>query len=165
MLSGTIEYFSYSVDDTGICVDIYIYKMGTEKVVLWEVKGLIQVIVKFRTEICICFYHWTSFLGTWNFNNENICAQERFISFSYTIWFMISEKKYITMRRFLHRGACIHYKSLNEAYNFFFNFKLLLYGLVVLTDMNTYLQKEAGVLKHSWKKIIELLWTVVSYLL
>ena len=71
----------------------HIYKKGTEKVVLWEVKGLIQVIVKFRTEICICFYHWTSFLGTWNFNSENICAQERLISFSYTIWFMISEKK------------------------------------------------------------------------
>ena len=27
------------------------------------------------------------------------------------------------------------------------------------------LQKQAGVLKHSWKKIMQLLWTVVTYLL
>ena len=33
----------------------------------------------------VCFYHQTSFLGTWNFNNENNCAHERVISFSYTI--------------------------------------------------------------------------------
>ena len=34
--------------------------------------------------------------------------------------------------------------------------------------MNTtriFLQKEAGVSKNSWKKIIQLLWTVVTYLL
>ena len=43
--------------------------------------------------------------------------------------------------------------------------KLLLCGLVVFIDMNTYFQKEAGVSEHSWKKIIQLLWTVVSYLL
>ena len=51
ILCGTIEHFSYSVDDTGICVDIYTKKKkkNTEKVVLLEVKGLIQVIVWFRT--------------------------------------------------------------------------------------------------------------------
>ena len=31
--------------------------------------------------------------------------------------------------------------------------------------MNTYLQKEAGVSKRSWKKIIPLLWRGFSYLL
>ena len=57
------------------------------------------------------------------------------------------------MRRFLHRGACIRYKSLNEAYKFFFfSFKLLLCGLVVLTDMNTYLQKEGGSFKTFLKE-------------
>ena len=119
-------------------------------------------------KFCICFYHQTSFLGTWNFNSENNCAQGRLISSIYTIWFMISEKKKQkkTRSRFLHRGACIHHKSLNEAYKFFFSaLKLLLCGLVVLTDMSAYLQKEAGVSKHSWKKIIQLLWTVLSYLL
>ena len=36
---------------------------------------------------------------------------------------------------------------------------------MVFIDMTTYLRKEVGVSKHSWKKIIQLLWTVVSYLL
>ena len=47
-------------------------------------------------------------------------------------------------------------------------FKLPLCGLVVFIDMNTtciYLQKEAEVSKHYWKNIIQLLWTVVTYLL
>ena len=35
------------------------FKKETEKIVLLQVKGLIQIIVKFRTEknICACFYH------------------------------------------------------------------------------------------------------------
>ena len=49
--------------------------------------------------------------------------------------------------------------------NFFSAPKLLLCGLRVFTDMNIYLQKEAGVSKHSLKKIIHLLPIVVSYLL
>ena len=46
-------------------------------------------------------------------------------------------------------------------------FKLPLCGLV-FTDMSTtciYLQKEAGVSKNYCKKIMQLLWTVVTYLL
>ena len=46
--------------------------------------------------------------------------------------------------------------------------KLPLCGLVIFIDINTtciYLQKEAGVSKHSLKKIMQLLWTVVTYLL
>ena len=48
-------------------------------------------------------------------------------------------------------------------------FKLSLCGLVVFIDMNTtciYLQKVAEVAKHYRKKIMQLLWTVVTtYLL
>ena len=62
-------------------------------------------------------------------------------------------------------------KSLNKVYsplNYTSQpFKLLLCGLVVFIDMNTtciYLQKEAGVSKHYLKKIMQLLWTVVTYL-
>ena len=37
-------------------------KKDTEKVMLLEVKGLIQIIVKFRAEKkFVCFYHQTSF--------------------------------------------------------------------------------------------------------
>ena len=63
------------------------------------------------------------------------------------------------------------HKSLNKAYsplNYTSQpFKLPLCGLVVFIDMNTtctYLQKEAGVSKHYLKKIMQLLWTVVTYL-
>ena len=40
-------------------------------------------------------------------------------------------------------------KSQRGIQNFFSALKLLLCGLVVLTDMSAYLQKEAGVSKHS----------------
>ena len=47
-------------------------------------------------------------------------------------------------------------------------FKLPLCGLLVFIDMSTtciYLRKEAGVSKYYLKKIMLLLWTVVTYLL
>ena len=112
-----------------------------------------------------CFYHQTCFSGSWNFNNKNNCAHVRLISFSYTIWFMIFEKKY-------HKGQvsspwCMHTPQTSEwgIQKIFSALKLFLCGLVVFIDMNTCLQKEAGLSKHSWKKIIQFLWTVVSYLL
>ena len=119
-------------------------------------------------KFCICFYHQTSFLGTWNFNSENNCAQGRLISSIYTIWFMISEKKKQKKKQVQVSSPWCMYtpqKSQRGIQNFFSALKLLLCGLVVLTDMSAYLQKEAGVSKHSWKKIIQLLWTVLSYLL
>ena len=67
-----------------------------------------------------CFYHQTSFLGIWNFNNENNCAHERLISFSYTIWFMISEKNIYHKAQVSSPWCCIHHKSLNETYKNFF---------------------------------------------
>ena len=77
---------------------------------------------------------------------------------------MISEKKYHKRCTFLHHGACMHQKSQQGIQRF----KLPLCGLVIFTDMNTYMyiliQKEAGVSKHL-KKIMQLLWTAVTYLL
>ena len=56
---------------------------------------------------------------------------------------------------FLHLGACMHQKCLNEAWR--------KCGLVVFIDEHGYiLQKEAGVSKHSWKKIMELLCAVLK---
>ena len=64
--------------------------------------------------LCICFNHQISFWGVWIsvVSYENNCSEneERLISFSYTIWFMISEKN-ITRCTFLHRGTCKHQKS------------------------------------------------------
>ena len=88
-----------------------------EKVVLLEVKGLsISGLKKF----CVCFYHSTS----WNMKyqlRKQLCSfeNERLISLSYAIWFLISEKKILQGARFftvVH--ACI--KSLNEAYKKWF---------------------------------------------
>ena len=76
-----------------------------EKVVLLEVKGLIQIIVKFRAEKVLCMFLSPNILlrGIKYIDYENNCARlkkERLISFSDTIWFMISEKKYHKV------GAC-----------------------------------------------------------
>ena len=50
---------------------------------------------------------------------------------------MISEKN-ITRRTFLHRGACIHQKSQQGIQKIISALKLILCGLVVFIDMNTY---------------------------
>ena len=74
----------------------------------------------------------------------------------------------------ISQGACfftvVHgcTKSLKEPYKKIYSaLKLPLYGLAVVIDMNTgiYIQKKAGVSKHCWKKIMQLLWPVVTYLL
>ena len=60
-------------------------------------------------------------------------------------------------------------KSLNEAHKIFS--ALINYTFMWTSDfywyehVAIYLQKQAGVSKHSWKKITQLLWTVVTYLL
>ena len=65
-------------------------------------------------KLCVRFYHQTSFWGASNIDYENNCAhlkmKVRLVSFSYTVWFMISETN-ITRCLFLHRGACMHQKS------------------------------------------------------
>ena len=67
-----------------------------------------------QRKTCVCFYHQTSFLGTWNIDSESNCAHLKMKcslhASSYKIWFMISEKI------FLHCGArfftVVHVSSL-----------------------------------------------------
>ena len=90
------------------------FKKDTEKVVLLEVKELIQIIVNFRAEKDLCTFLSPNIIfrdmkyqlrkQLYSFENE------RLISFSYIIWFIISEK-YITKFTFLHRATCMHQKS------------------------------------------------------
>ena len=70
---------------------------------------------------------------------KQLCSfeNERPISFSYTIWFMISEKR-ITRFTFLHRGACMHQKSERAIQKILSALKLPLCGQAIFTDMNTY---------------------------
>ena len=111
------------------------FKKETEKIVLLQVKGLIQIIVKFRTEKKIAhifIIHQSSFekghtvlpLGTkycvailWKSSNWKFVFSWRKINwyvlqiakayFSYTIWLMISEKS-IVAYTFLHHGMVGH---------------------------------------------------------
>ena len=67
-----------------------------------------------------CFFHQTSFLGIWNFNNKNNCAHERVIhsATQFGSWFL--KKIYITRRKFLHRGAAYTIKvSMSHTKKFF----------------------------------------------
>ena len=57
-------------------------------------------------------------------------------------------------------------KSLNEAQTKFFQpLNYTFCGPVIFIDMRMYILQEAGVSKHSWKKIMQLLTTVVTDLL
>ena len=90
------------------------FKEDIEKVVLLEVKALIQIIVKFKAEKILCTFLSPSILlrGMKYRLQKQLCSfeNERLISFSYKIWLMISEKN-ITRCTFLHRGVCMHQKS------------------------------------------------------
>ena len=72
---------------------------------------------------------------------------------------------------FLHHGACMHQKSqqgIQPCKLPLSPLNCLLCGVVVFIDMNAtciYLQKEAEVSKHYLKKIMQLLWTAVTYFL
>ena len=98
------------------------FNKDTEKVVLLEVKGLIQIIVKFRAEKILRMFLSPNILlrdmkyRLW----KQFCSfeNERLISFSCIIWVMIS-KKNITRCTFLHRGACVHQKSQQGIKKFF----------------------------------------------
>ena len=91
------------------------FKKFTWKGLLLEVKGLIQIIVKFRAEKVLCMFLSPNILlrGIKYWLRKQLCSfeKERVISYSYTIWFMISEKKKFTKCLFRHRGACMHQKS------------------------------------------------------
>ena len=138
------------------------FKKDTEKVVLLEVKGLMQVIVKFRAEKILFMFllikhrfegHEISITKT--YNCAHLKMKGSFHSASYTIWFMISEKKISQDARFITVvHACT--ESLNKAYKKFSQpFKLPLCGLVVFIDMNEHcmyiLTEGGGSFKTLWK--------------
>ena len=77
-------------------------------------KGSIQIIVKFRTEKNLCvFLSANVFLRGikyWLRKQLSSFEKERLISYSYTIWFIISEQN-MTRCLFLHcGGACMYQK-------------------------------------------------------
>ena len=79
-------------------------------------------------------------------------------------WFL---KKSITRCTFLKCGARMHTKNYIAKFPIFSALKLPPCELVVFTDLiwtSIYLQK-TEISKYSWKKIIQLLWTVLTYLL
>ena len=74
------------------------FKKDNERVELLEVKGLIEIIVKFRAESILCTFLSPNILlkGMKYQLRKKLCSFEnrRPISFSYTICFMNSEKTY-----------------------------------------------------------------------
>ena len=66
---------------------------------------------------------------------KQLCSfeNERCISFSYTIWFMISEKNITRKGTFLHHGACMHQKSQRGIWKILLALKLPLCGLLIWT--------------------------------
>ena len=110
----------------------------SEKVVLLEVKGLIQIIVKFRAEKVLCTFLSLNILlrgiKYWLRKQLSSFENERLISFSDTIWFMISEK--------ISQGACFFTvvyactRSLIDACR--------KCGLVVFIDEHGYIHTEGG---------------------
>ena len=78
-------------------------------------KGLIQIIVKFRAQkFCVCSNHQTSFWGAWyiSYTKTTVLKMKKgsfhFIATQFGSWFL---KKNITRCTFLHRGTCKHQKS------------------------------------------------------
>ena len=75
------------------------FEKDTEKVVLSEVKGLIQIIVKVKAENVSRKFLSPNILlrgmKYWLQKQLRSFENERLISFSYTIWFMISEKNIV----------------------------------------------------------------------
>ena len=122
----------------------------------------------------MCTFLWPNILlrGMKYQLRKQLCSfkNERLISFSHTqfgSWFL---KKHITRCMFLHHGACTHQKS-KEAHTFFEPLNYLYVDSWFLRNMYTYmwkriyLKKEAGVSNHFWKKIKQLFWALITYLL
>ena len=113
------------------------FEKDTEKVVLSEVKGLIQIIVKVKAENVLRKFLSPNILlrGMKYWLRKQLCSfeNERLISFSYAICFMISEKKYRACFFTVTRGCT---RSLNEAYR--------KCGVVVIIDEHGYILTERG---------------------
>ena len=103
------------------------FKKGPEKIVLLHVKGLIRIIVKFRTEKKLCTFlsslshplergtkysHWTpSIVQQYSEKGRikiNCFIQIAKAHFSYTIYWLLVSEKSIMAHTFLHHGgACM----------------------------------------------------------
>ena len=123
-------------------------------------------------DFCACFYHAPKILsrGTKHPGWKRLATLNWKWKGSFQVytqfrsWFL---KKSITRCTFLKCGARMHTKNYIAKFPFFSAIKLPPCELVVFTDLIwtcIYLQK-TGISKYSWKKIIQLLWTVLTYLL
>ena len=144
------------------------FKKETEKIVPLQMKGLVH----FYHPPVILFERGTKYRRVailWKGTNWKFIFLWRNISwyglkiakrhFSYTIWLMISEKS-IMVYTFLHHGDACHVPakvSANKAYRK----NCLLEFPIAWTHI--YIQKE-GISKHFGKKIIQLVWLVVTCL-
>ena len=118
-----------------------VFEKNSEKVVLLEVKGLIQIIVKFRAEKVLCTFLSPNILlrGMKYWLQKQLCSfeNERLIS-----WFhSATQFGSWVLKKILH-GACFFTvmhactRSLNEAYR--------KCGLVVFVDEHRYILTEGG---------------------
>ena len=144
------------------------FKKETEKIVSLQMKGLVHfyhppvILFERGKKYCRAAILWKGtnwkFIFLWrkiNWHGLQIAKRH----FSYTIWLMISEKS-IMVYTFLHHGDACHVPkvSANKAYrkNCSLEFPI--------AWTHIYIQKE-GILKHFGKKIIQLVWTVVTCLI
>ena len=109
----------------------------TEEVVLLEVKGLIKITVKFRAKknvLCTFLSPNVLLRGMKCWLRKQLCSfeNEKLISFSCSIWLIISEKILQDACFFTVVHACT--KSLNEAYK--------KCGLAVFIDEHGYILTE-----------------------
>ena len=144
----------------------------TEKVVLYIISERLDTnLILSRSRLknfCVCFYHTTSFWGALNINYEinraHLKMRGPFHSVTqFSSWFS-KKKKSQSTPLFISKHACT--KSLEAQTKCFQSLNYL--GLVVFINRNMYMlgrYKESGVSKHSWKKILQLFWTVVFYVL
>ena len=109
-----------------------------------------QIIVKFRVEKILCTFLPPSILlrGMMKYQlQKQLCSfeNERLISFSYTIWLMIPEKKKKSQGAYFFTmvHAC-NQKSQQGIHKIFSFLKLSLCGLAVFIDMNTYILTEGS---------------------
>ena len=130
------------------------FEKDAEKVVLLVVKGLIQIFVKFRAEKVLRTFLSPNILlmrGIKYWLQKQLCSfeNERLIH-SITQFGSLFLKKYHKVH--VSSPQCMHAPEVSKrhAENVGYCFLLMNTGI--------YLRKGAGVSKHSWKKVMQLLW-------
>ena len=135
-------------------------------------EGLIIIIVKFRVET---FFTGFCYAPSIHLRGTLYLAQKWLAMLIWKwkglhIWFMISEKS-ITRCTFLHCSVHINQKFqqvmkkiLSQNFHFFQPFTFMWTSGFYWYERG-YTYREAGTSKHSWKKIMQLLWKIVTYLL